>query len=64
MGHRGLPKMRELEGRHVSVALVGGGRIDDCQLISAGRPGTETVWLYSGVDVFVPLADVIDVWEC
>jgi hypothetical protein len=55
--------LRNLEGRHVSVALVDGTRIDDCQLVSAGRPGTTSVWLYSGRDVFVRLADVIDLWE-
>ena len=53
-----------LEGRQVSVALRNGTRIDDCQLVSAPRARTETVWLFSnGHDVFVSLADVIDVWE-
>jgi hypothetical protein len=48
----------------VSVALRNGDRIDDCQLVSAPRARTETVWLFSnGDDVFVSLADVIDVWE-
>jgi hypothetical protein len=53
-----------LEGRQVSVALRNGNRIDDCQLVSAPRARAETVWLFSnGDDVFVSLADVIDVWE-
>ncbi len=53
-----------LEGRQVSVALRNGSRIDDCQLVSAPRVRTETVWLFSnGDDVFVSLGDVIDVWE-
>lgn len=57
-------RLRSLEGRHVSLALAGGARIDDCQLISAGRPGTSTVWVFaSGADTFVPMADVLDVWE-
>lgn len=56
--------LRAFEGRHVSLALTGGGRIDDCQLISAGRSGTSTVWVFaSGADTFLPLADVLDVWE-
>jgi len=55
---------RSLEGRRVSVALRDGSRIDDCQLVSAGRPGTETVWLFSnGIDVFVPVATIVACWE-
>jgi hypothetical protein len=57
-------RLRTYEGRQVCLALAGGTRIDDCQLISAGRPGTSTVWVFSsGADTFVPLADVLDVWE-
>lgn len=58
------PLVRALEGRQVSIALADGSRIDDCQLISAGRPGAPTLWLYdNGADRFVPLADVRDIWE-
>jgi hypothetical protein len=57
-------QLRAYEGRHVCLALAGGARIDDCQLISAGRPGASTVWVVvSGADTFLPLADVLDVWE-
>ena len=57
-------KLQHLQGRQVSVALQGGKRIDDCQLVSAGRVGTATLWLFSnGSDVFVPVQDVVDVWE-
>jgi hypothetical protein len=53
-----------LEGRQVSVALRSGRRIDDCQLVSAPRARAGTLWLFSnGDDMFVSLADVIDVWE-
>lgn len=53
-----------LEGRRVSVALADGSRIDECELISAGHHGVQSLWLYSGgADVFVPLADVVDLWE-
>jgi hypothetical protein len=53
-----------LEGQQVSVALRNGSRIDDCQLVSAGRATTTTLWLFSnGSDVFVSLGDVVDVWE-
>jgi hypothetical protein len=57
-------RLRSFEGRHVCLALAGGARIDDCQLISAGRPRTSTVWVFAGgADTFVPLSDVLDVWE-
>jgi hypothetical protein len=46
------------------VALRDGARIDDCQLVSAGRATTSTLWLFSnGADVFVDLGDVVEVWE-
>ena len=52
------------EGRRVCVALRNGSRIDDCQLVSAGRVRTGTLWLFSnGLDVFVSIGQVLDVWE-
>jgi len=62
-GTKELRKIQALEGGNVSVALRDGTRIDDYQLISAGRRGTRTLWLYGGQDIFVPLNDVIDLWE-
>ena len=57
-------RMRTLEGRQVSLALRGGDRIDDCQLVSAARRGTGTVWVvWNTMDVFLPVEDVLDVWE-
>jgi hypothetical protein len=59
-----LPRMHSLEGRHVSVALRDGSRIDDCQLVSASRPGAQTVWLFmDGIDVFLPVAAIVACWE-
>ena len=56
--------LRQWEGRQVNVALADGSRIDDCQLVSAGRNGTGTLWVFTnGADVFVPLTDVTSVWE-
>ena len=56
--------LQMLEGRQVSVALRNGCRIDDCQLVSAPRARTGTLWLFSnGDDMFVSLADVTDIWE-
>jgi hypothetical protein len=48
----------------VSLALRDGSRIDDCQLVSVGRAGVRTVWIFSdGLDHFLSLTDLIDVWE-
>ena len=55
---------QHLEGRRIGVALVDGSRLDDCQLVSAGRHGAPSLWLYSnGADTFVTLIDVTDIWE-
>jgi hypothetical protein len=57
-------RFRSFEGRTVSLALVDGTRLDDCQLVSAGRHGTGTLWLYeSGADRFVAVDAVVDLWE-
>jgi len=57
-------RLHILEGRQVSVALRDGSRIDDCQLVSAARATTATLWLFAnGDDLFVSLDDVVDVWE-
>jgi hypothetical protein len=59
-----LQRLRDLQGRHVSVALADGSRIDDCELVSAGHHGARTLWLYGNrTDLFVPLIDVTDLWE-
>ena len=52
-----------LEGRRVSLALIDGSRLDDCELVSA-RHGRHTLWLFiNGADVFIPMAQVTDAWE-
>lgn len=59
-----LRELTVLEGRQVSVALGNGDRIDDAQLVSAGRNRAATVWLFTnGADRFVAVEDVIDMWE-
>jgi len=56
--------LRTLQGRRVNVAFRDGSRIDDCRLISAGRPGTGTVWIFAdGIDVFLPASIIVDCWE-
>jgi hypothetical protein len=59
-----IRRFRQWEGHRVSLALVDGRRIDDCELVSVGRHGVRSVWVFSnGVDVLVAHADVIDMWE-
>jgi hypothetical protein len=59
-----IPELRQLEGRQVCVALADGSRIDDCQLVSAGRRGAKTLWVFTnGRDAFVSVEDVVDLWE-
>ena len=47
-----------------TLALRDGSRIDDGQLVSAGRSTAPHLWLFvNGRDTFVPRDDVIDLWE-
>jgi hypothetical protein len=47
----------------VCLALDGGVRIDDAYLVSAGRGGTATLWIYSErADVIVDADRVLEVW--
>ena len=56
--------LSELEGRTVGVALRGGHRIDECQLIALPLRGARKFWLWTGgEDVFVTADDVLDLWE-
>lgn len=64
MSPQTLRSLRHLEGRHVAVALCDGSRLDDCELVSAARRGSATLWLVDGdADRFVSVDDVIEVWE-
>lgn len=59
-----LASLKHLEGRRVCLALAGGDRIDDCQLISLGRGRCPSVWIFSnGLDRFLIRGDVVDCWE-
>jgi hypothetical protein len=60
----GTQTVMQLEGSKVSVALSNGDRLDDCQLVAAPRGNTSRLWLFTaGIDLFVPLADVVAMWE-
>ncbi|MGH7535733.1 MAG: hypothetical protein ACREMG_09120 [Gemmatimonadales bacterium] len=64
MSQNHMSQLRRFEGRQVSVALIDGSRIDDCQLVSAGRAGARSLWVFSaGSDHFVPHGNVVDLWE-
>ena len=57
-------QFRDFEGHRVSLSLVNGSRIDDCQMLSAARGPTENIWVFSnGVDRCVALSEVLDCWE-
>jgi hypothetical protein len=64
MRTRQVEQLRALEGRQVGLALRDGSRIDDCQLIAAGRSRPRTVWVFvEGRDTFLRLDQVVDLWE-
>jgi hypothetical protein len=57
-------RLRALEGRQVSLSLADGSRLDSVLLVSAGRRGTGSVWIYAaGSDRFIPHLHLVDVWE-
>ena len=54
-------ELNRLEGRRVNLALLDGSRIDDCQLVLAGRC---KLWVFvNGQDSFVRVDRVAEVWE-
>ena len=64
MSPRTLRSFRHLEGHHVSVALADGTRLDDCELVSAGRGAAASIWVHDGLDDrIVEAEDILDVWE-
>lgn len=53
-------ELHKLEGLPVHLSLADGSRLDDVALVSAR---SVTLWIFdNGRDVFVPVADVVDVW--
>jgi hypothetical protein len=56
-------QLRELQGRLVGMALAGGGRIDECHLISSPA-SCGRVWAFeNGRDIFIPVDEIRDCWE-
>jgi hypothetical protein len=63
MSPQTLRSFRHLEGRHVSVSLCDGSRLDHFELVSAGRGTAATLWLHDGQDDrMVAASDVVDLW--
>ncbi len=59
-----MEELRDLEGRHVCLALADGSRIDDCSLMSVGRQPPDVLWVFTHRgDAFIPVDDVVAVWE-
>jgi hypothetical protein len=64
MSTTAITKLSKLLGKRVGVAIAGGRRIDDCQLIALPVRNATNFWLWTGrEDVFVSQGDVLDVWE-
>jgi hypothetical protein len=56
-------RLAALVGSDVSVLLLDGSRLDECQLVSFSRRVT-TAWLvHRGGDVFGPIDTITDVWN-
>ena len=54
-------ELNQMEGRRVSLSLIDGSRIDDCQLVLAGK---FKLWVFvNGHDNFVRVDRVTDFWE-
>jgi hypothetical protein len=59
----GLTALRQYQGRRVSISLVDGTVLSECLLVSAGRGGVQTTWVFTeGADVFIRRADVAEIW--
>ncbi len=55
---------RPMEGKHVSVSLSDGTRLDRVKLISAGHGDVATLWIQDGQDDrFVKAEDIVDMWQ-
>ncbi len=61
MGTEQRRNLHKLEGLTVHVSLIDGSRLDEVALISARR---RTLWIFAnGEDSFLPIDQVIDIWE-
>jgi hypothetical protein len=54
-----LTDLRQYQGRQVSISLMDGTVLSECLLVSAGRGGVQTIWIFTdGADVFIRRPDV------
>jgi hypothetical protein len=58
-----LAALHQYQGRAVSIALVDGTLLRDCELVSAGGGRVRTLWVCTDdTDVFIWRADVAEIW--
>lgn len=53
--------LEEREGSVVAVKLVDGTQLEDCELVSAGGPGSTICVRVDGLDVFLPGSRIVDI---
>jgi hypothetical protein len=52
--------LRAIEGQTVIVEMRDGRRFEDCELVSSGGPGVQTLWLLvDGEDIMVSTPEVV-----
>lgn len=52
--------LRAVEGQTVMIEMRDGRRFEDCELVSSGRLGVETLWLLvDGEDIMVSTPEVV-----
>jgi hypothetical protein len=57
-----IRRLRNLEGRRVTVALADGTILNRVTLVSSGRGGVSTLWLeMDDVDLFIDRARVLEI---
>ena len=62
VNQQAVEEMRAIEGQTVRVELRDGRRFEDCELVSSGGPGVETLWLLvDGEDILVSKRQVVTV---
>ena len=59
-----FPRLRDLEGRRVSLVLADGSVVDDALVVSCGRGRTSSVWFeLGGMDFFLHRTQVLEARE-
>jgi hypothetical protein len=57
-----LAELRALEGERVDLTLRDGTRLEDCDLVSAGRLWAKSIWVVRDeIDHFIHIRDLLSV---